>query len=71
MPQETKVAIQIPLSEFKQHFGEKSWDSALKMAQILKDYLNNGSRFTGKIVFTVNCSNGGIGNVEAFVQRKI
>ena len=33
--------------------------------------LRNIPDFTGKVVFNVNFRNGGIGGVEAFVQKKI
>lgn len=71
MCQGNQKIVQVNLNEFKAIFGEKTFESAAKMAVILKNYLDKGDKFTGKIVFTINCSNGGIGNIEAFVQRKI
>jgi hypothetical protein len=66
-----RIQVQLNLEDFKQHFGAKSWDSALEMAKTMKKYLENSNSFTGKIVFTVNCHNGGIGNVEAHIQKKL
>lgn len=68
MPEQIKV--QISLDEFKQIFGEKNWEMSLKMAKVMKAYLDADENFTGKIVFNVNCRHGGIGNVETFVQKK-
>ena len=42
-----------------------------KMISVVESYLTENQKFTGKIVFTVNCNTGGIGNVEAYVQKKI
>jgi hypothetical protein len=42
-----------------------------QMKQTLEKYLEKREKFTGKIVFSVNCSNGGIGNIEAHIQEKI
>jgi hypothetical protein len=65
------LEVKVNIDELKQYFGIKSWESALEMAKTMKNYLENENKFTGKIVFTVNCHNGGIGNVEACVQKKI
>lgn len=62
---------QMKLDEVKEILGPKTWDTALYMADTLRKYLNGGTKFTGKVVFTVNCRQGGIGNTEAFVQKKI
>ena len=62
---------QMKLDEVKQVLGPKTWDTALYIADTLRKYLNGGTKFTGKVVFTVNCRKGGIGNTEAFVQKKI
>lgn len=51
-------------------FGEKTWETALYIANTLKRKLSR-DKFTGKVVFTVNCKNGGIGSTEAFIQNKI
>lgn len=66
-----KMTVQVDLEKIKSEFGEKTWDVSLHVARVLKNYLKNGDKFTGKVVFTVNCRNGGIGNTEAFVQKKI
>ena len=66
-----KAAVQVQLSEVKSVFGEKIWDSVVKMSQTLKQKLDGDSNFTGQIVFTVNCKNGGIGNVSAYIPHKI
>jgi hypothetical protein len=70
MDQNQKISP-LKLDEVKEILGPKTWDTALKMADILRKYLNGGNKFTGKVVFTVNCRQGGIGNTEAFVQKKI
>lgn len=41
------------------------------IADTLTQVLSSEEDFTGTIVFTVNCRSGGIGNTEAFVQKKI
>ena len=66
-----QLTVKINLDNIKAIFGEKTWDTALIVADTLRKYLNGGNKFTGKIVFTVNCRNGGVGNTEAFVQKKI
>ena len=63
--------IQVNLNEFKAIFGEKIFETTAQMAGTLKKYLDSTEKFTGKIVFTVNCSNGGVGNTEAYIQKKI
>lgn len=63
--------IQVETKTLNDLFGEKNVRTAIKMASILHKYVDNGERFTGNIVFTVNCRMGGIGNVEAFVQKKV
>ena len=67
----TVMQVKLDLQNLKELFGEKEYEAALKVAGVLRKYLNGGSKFTGKIVFDVNCRNGGIGSVETFVQRKI
>lgn len=62
---------QVPMDEFKRKFGEKFFDTALKIILTLKQRLGNEERFTGKIVFTINCRDGGIGGIEAFIQKKL
>lgn len=71
MCQEKQKVVQVSLNEFRTVFGEKSYETAMQMAVIMKNYLEKGDRFTGKIVFTVDCNNGGIGNVSAFVQKRL
>lgn len=71
MCKDNQKVVQVNLNEFRAIFGEKTFDSAAKMASILKNYLEKGDNFTGTIVFTVNCRMGGIGNIEAFVQKRI
>jgi len=66
-----KVVVQVRLSAVKAVFGEKVWDSVVKMSQTLKQKLEGDTKFTGQIVFTVNCRNGGIGNVSAYIPQKI
>jgi len=41
------------------------------VASTLSQVLSSEVDFTGTIVFTINCRSGGIGNTEAFVQKKI
>ena len=62
---------QVSLDEFRRTFGEKYFETTINILTTLKNRLTKESRFTGKIVFTVNCRNGGIGNTEAFIQSKI
>ena len=71
MCQDKNRVVQVNLSEFKAIFGEKVFETAAQMASTLKNYLDKGDKFTGKIVFTINCSNGGIGSTEAYIQKKI
>jgi hypothetical protein len=71
MEQENQKITPILLNQCKEAFGEKSFETVAQMAIVLRNYLNGGNKFTGKIVFTVNCSNGGIGNLEAYIQKKI
>ena len=66
-----QAVTQVPLEEFKKAFGEKVFTSSLQMASTLKAYLEKGEGFTGKIIFTVNCRHGGIGSIDAYVQKKI
>ena len=66
-----QLQVQVSLQQIKSKFGEKTWESAIYFAGTLRKYLNGGKDFTGTVVFTVNCKNGGIGNIEAFVQKKI
>jgi len=66
---ETKIKAN--LDEIRELLGEKSWDTAYYMAETLRKRLTDDKKFTGKIVFTVNCRNGGVGNTEAFIQKKI
>ena len=42
-----------------------------QIGDVMEKYLGEERNFTGKMVFTVNCRNGGIGNVEAFIQNRI
>lgn len=71
MCQQNQKIVQINIDDFKAIFGEKVFETAAYMAGTLKTYLDKGDRFTGKIVFTINCSNGGIGSAEAYIQKKI
>lgn len=66
-----RPVAQVRLSDVKSVFGEKVWQSVVSMAKTLKDQLDGDNDFTGKIVFTVNCRNGGIGHTEGFIQEKI
>ena len=63
--------VQVSLQEFKKEFGEISWETSLSIAKVLKSYLKEDKNFTGKLVFTVNCRNGGIGNTSANVLTEI
>ena len=65
----TKVQ-QTNIDHFLQEFGPENFETAMHMTKILKQTLSR-KNFTGQIVFTVNCRNSGIGNVQAFVQNKI
>jgi hypothetical protein len=38
---------------------------------ILTEMLDREDKYTGTVVFTVNCRCGGVGNTEAFAQQKI
>ncbi len=67
----TEVQVVVNLEQFKKEFGEKTWESGLYVAKTLKRYLNGGGSFTGKITFEVNCRNGGVGNIQAFVNKKL
>jgi len=62
---------QVSFDEFRHKFGEKYFETAIDILSTLKRKLTSEGRFTGKIIFTVNCRNGGIGNTEAFIQNKI
>ena len=66
-----KAVAQVRRSEVRAVFGEKVWSSVVKMAKTLKDQLEGNDTFTGKIVFTLDCRDGGIGRTEAFIQEKI
>jgi len=43
----------------------------INLAEVIADKLHDEPSFTGKIVYTINCRSGGIGNTEAFVQKQI
>ena len=42
-----------------------------RIKKILNDRLPEGTRFTGKFVFTLDCHAGGIGHFEGYIQNKI
>jgi hypothetical protein len=44
---------------------------SLKFKGIVREKLTREKKFTGKIVFEVNCNNGGIGGMKVFDQREI
>ena len=67
----TKTIVQVDLDQFRREFGEKVFDTAVRMAQTMKRRLESEQGFTGRIVFTVDCHRGGIGGVEAYVQKKL
>lgn len=41
------------------------------MKGVLLEVLGENKRFTGKIVFTIDCKDGGIGSIGTYVQKKI
>lgn len=43
----------------------------LEIAEILFNKMREENKFTGKVVYTVHCKDGGIGGTEAAVQRDI
>jgi len=65
------TTLQVSLSDVKKVLGDKTWRAALAVSKTLNDYFNKQDKFTGKIIFTINCREGGVGNIEAFVQKKI
>ena len=68
--QNSRISVQFSLEDFKMYIGERYVEPALSIIRILKTYLSAG-KFTGTLVFTVNCKNGGIGNISASVQKNI
>jgi hypothetical protein len=51
---------------------EQKTKEALTIIQdLVTRKLDEEQEFTGKIVIELNCNSGGIGNIEAFVQRKL
>jgi len=51
---------------------EAQIESASKyVSDVLSGTLCKEEKYTGTIVFTVNCRSGGIGSVHAFAQHKI
>ncbi len=72
MTMETKTPVlQVQLSDVRAVFGDKIWKTVVNMAKTMKDKLEGEDNFTGKIVFTIDCRKGGIGNTEAFIQKKV
>lgn len=66
-----EALVKVRLEQVRSEVGSATFEAAFKMYTILQDYLENGEKFTGKVVFTVNCRGGGVGTVEAHVQKKI
>ena len=46
-------------------------EATARFKQAVERLLTEDEAFTGKVVFTVNCKQGGIGNTEAHIQKKI
>lgn len=55
--------------------AEKKKETIKKILSDLEDILNfkfdEDPEFTGKIIYSIDCRNGGIGGSEAYVQKKI
>lgn len=43
----------------------------VEIAEIIYNKIKEENKFTGKVVYTVHCKDGGIGGTEAAVQRDI
>jgi len=63
--------VQVQLKDVKSVFGEKIWESIVDISKTLKSKFEEDPNFTGQINFTVNCKDGGIGNVSAHIPQKI
>lgn len=50
---------------------QKTKEALVIIQDLVTRKLDEEQEFTGKIVIELNCNSGGIGNIEAFVQRKI
>lgn len=48
--------------------AEKAADT---IRSILVKKLEDDESYTGKIIFELNCSEGGVGNIDAYIKRKI
>ena len=66
-----QVVVQVQLNQVRAVFGEKVWESVCRISKVLNERLDAEKDFTGQITFTVNCKNGGIGGVQAYIQKKI
>jgi len=46
-------------------------NASINFHEVLKFKFEEEPFFTGRIVYTIDCKDGGIGSYEAFIQRKI
>lgn len=51
--------------------NKQAQETAARVEDILSRIVNGGRNFTGKIVFTINCRNGGVGGMQAHIQKEI
>jgi hypothetical protein len=51
--------------------GENFSKMIVNLAEDVIYKLKEEPNFTGKIIYTINCKNGGIGNTETFIQRRL
>lgn len=50
---------------------KKIYASQLRLGETVHTKLTEEPKFTGKIIFTVHCKDGGIGSTDAAIQRDV